>query len=286
MAKLEENSLSEWIQWGTGELAFLGAEEARTECEQILEALSGLPRFELYFDREPRPEVFREFAKRVKARQERTPLAYLLGRAAFWEDWFQVTEGVFIPRPETEILIESFLNLSGRKKNDSFYYLDLGTGSGVIAVTVAKLFSKAQGAASDLCPKALRVFETNAGRAGVKERIQLIQADGLSGFQKNFFDVIFSNPPYIATGEIETLQPEVQKEPRLALDGGVKGLDFYSRMADELSCLKPGGSLWLEVGLGQAPSVTSLFQNKFHQMETFPDLQGTERVVAGRGYRG
>ena len=120
----------------------------------------------------------------------------------------------------------------------------------------------------------------------MKEQIQLIQADGLSGLQKFFFDVIFSNPPYIATGEIEKLQPEVQREPRLALDGGNEGLDFYSRMADELSCLKPGGSLWLEVGFGQAEPVTSLFQGKFRQMKTFPDLQGTGRVVAGRGFRG
>lgn len=276
-----------WLEWGTQELGFLGEREAREECEQILEALFGVSRVELYLALNPEPLLYPQYSQLVRARKKRTPLAYLLGKAPFWDEAFKVEKGIFIPRPETETLVETFLKGGGFSKDESFHFLDLGTGSGNIAVILARLFPRSHGAATDLSFKALRVAEQNAACFGVAKRLFFLQADGLSAFEKGMFDVIFSNPPYVASREWETLEPEVHEEPRLALDGGEEGLEFYGKILRELRCLKPGGSLWVEIGWGQAPSVQSLFEKKgFRETHVFNDLNHTERIVSGKGFCG
>lgn len=273
-------TITKWLQWGTNELAFLGEREAREECERILEALFQTPRTQLYLETNPRPETLPEFLKWVQARKERVPLAYLQRRAFFWEDEFEVDEGVFIPRPETETLIEAFLEHGGFSKNEGFRFLDLGTGSANIAGTIARLFPRSKGVAADLSEKAARVARRNAGGIGVGERLEIVQVDGLSAFKKESFDVVFSNPPYVATGEWPLLDLEVLREPRLALDGGGDGLDFYRIIFQGIGCLKAGGSLWVEVGWGQASKVRSLFEKGgFGKISTFRDLNGVERVI-------
>ena len=285
--RIPSESLSRWVEWGTGELAFLGPREARRECEVILEDLLGLTRSELYLARETNPHNFPRFSEFIQARKRRVPLAYLLKRAPFWEDVLEVEAGVFTPRPETEILIESFVKEGGFSPDTAFRFLDLGTGSGAIAVTVAKLFSRARGVASDLSEDALALALKNAKQLGVTDRIERIQGNGLSVFQAESFDVIFSNPPYIPSSEREGLEEEVRREPRLALDGGPEGLDFYHHMMNGLSCLRPGGSLWVEIGWGQGECVTSLFKRKgFDQISIFKDLNGIERVVGASGFHG
>lgn len=278
---------AEWLEWGAGELSFLGEREARSECGLLLETLAGIPRLELHLEEKVPPSLFPQFAARIEARKQRIPLAYLLGKAAFWEDEFEVEEGVLIPRPDTETLIESFVRHAGFSKESRFLFLDLGTGSGNIAVTLAKIFPKAEGIASDISRTALKVAGRNAKRLGVGERIRFVRADGLPPFKETQFDVIVSNPPYVARGDWAGLEPEIGKEPRLALDGGEDGMDFYHKIYREWMGLKTGGSLWVEVGRGQAARVSSLFQKMgFRSTEIYRDLNRIERVVAGIGTRG
>jgi release factor glutamine methyltransferase len=279
--------LSEWLDWGARELAFLDESEARRECEAMIGALLGTSRIELYLQRESDPGILPQFSEWVRARQQRVPLAYLLKRAFFWDDEFEVEEGVFIPRPDTETLIEAFLAIGGHGTQSSFRFLDLGTGSGNIAVTVAKLFPQSTGVGTDISRQAVSVAQRNGERAGISERIQWVEADGLRPFAGENFDVIFSNPPYVATGDLETIQAEVRREPQRALDGGRDGLDFYRRIFEELSSLRCGGSLWVEIGEGERLSVLALFEKRgFQKTATFKDLHGISRVIGGIGFHG
>ena len=278
---------AEWLKWGAEELGFLGEREARSECELLLETLAGISRLELHLEEKVSPSLFPQFAARIEARKQRIPLAYLLGKAAFWEDEFEVEEGVLIPRPDTEALIESFICHGGFSRESRFRFLDLGTGSGNIAVTLAKLFPRAEAVASDISWTALQVAGRNAKRLGVGERIRFLRSDGLLSFKEEQFDVILSNPPYVAQGDWDELEPEIGKEPRLALAGGEDGLDFYHKICREKVSLKTGGSLWVEVGRGQAAMISPLFQKTgFRSTEIYRDLNQIERVVAGTGHRG
>ena len=206
--------LESWLQWGIQELAFLGEREAREECEQILESLFQVSRPELYLTLHLNREAFHEFSRIVETRKERIPLGFLLKRVPFWEEELEVEEGVFIPRPETEILIEAFVESGEFARTDSFRFLDVGTGSGNIAVTIAKLFPCSQGVGSDLSMEALQCARRNSEHLKVHERIEWIHSFGLEAFKKESFDVVFSNPPYVASADWEGLEPEVQKEPR------------------------------------------------------------------------
>ena len=276
-----------WLEWGACELAFLGKQEAIRECEQALETLFGISRSELYLTAPSDPIAFSQFSEWVRARKERTPSAYLLRGVHFWDDGLEVEEGVFIPRPETEVLIESFFSASGLRKPDAFKFLDLGTGTGNIAVTMAKLFPNSRGAAVDLSRKALAVARRNARRLGVSDRLQFVQADGLPAFGKEIFDCVLSNPPYIASRDWPTLEPEVRREPRLALDGGEEGLDFYRKIFRQIDCLKCGGSLWVEIGWGERAQVQKLFEAaNFHGIRIFKDFNQIERVICGIKFNG
>lgn len=278
---------SPWLEWGRDELAFLGKREAQRECEKILETLFRVSRLELYLAREADPSVFPQFAAWVQARKKRIPLAYLVGKVPFWEDEFTVEEGVFIPRPETETLVDAFLTKSGFSRSDSFSFLDLGTGTGNLGLTLAKLFPRSRGILSDLSSQASALSARNAERFGVEDRLEGVQADGLLSFRESAFDVILSNPPYVASKDWEGLEPEVRSEPRRALVAGEEGLDFYRRIFRELSCLKKGGSLWVEIGWGQAEKVRPLFDRAgFGTIEIFKDLNSIERVMGGIDFHG
>jgi len=279
------SGVSESLAWGKSRLTFLGGEAAQAECEFILESLLGVSRAELYLHSEQiDPGVFSRFREKVEAREKRLPLAYVLGEISFWDARLEIESGVFVPRPETEGIIENFLKEGGFSSNAPFRFLDLGTGSGAIALTISRLFSKAGGAASDISWKALEVARRNAKHLE-GGRIQWVRADGLPGFGKETFDVIFSNPPYLARQDLDSLDPEVRSEPRAALDGGEDGLDFYRRLKGELGCLKRGGGLWVEIGWGQADPVRSIFESiGFDRVKVFRDLNGIDRVAAGIGF--
>ncbi len=274
------------IEWAQKELSFLSPEEAQEECEIIFSTLAGVSRPEIYFKTDFGPDLFQEFSRLIEERKKRFPLAYLLKRVSFWDDELEIEEGVLIPRSETEILIGAFHQLSGFSSKDSFSFLDWGSGSGNIAVTIAKLFPGSKGIGLDLSAEAVSLGRKNAERLGVSNRLEWLEADGFQIFGDREFDVIFSNPPYIKTEDCKRLQPEVLKEPRLALDGGEDGLHFYRMIFKNLRCLKPNGSLWVEMGWDQSEAVQSFFKGNFQHVNVFKDFNQIERIVGGLGFHG
>jgi len=223
----------------------------------------------------------------IRRRAERQPLQYLLGTQEFRGLEMAVTPDVLIPRPETELLVEATLQavLDIRELR----VLDVGTGSGCIAVSLARGRSDATVVAVDISAPALAVARANALCHGVGDQIKFVQADLLTAFSVSpdgVFDVIVSNPPYVPAGELDALQPEVAwYEPRLALAAGTDGLDYYRRLlrgAPEL--LKGSGHLILELGCGQADQVRRLSQQTgaFISLECRKDAAGIERVLVAR----
>ncbi|MCE5342373.1 MAG: peptide chain release factor N(5)-glutamine methyltransferase [Eubacteriales bacterium] len=212
----------------------------------------------------------------------RQPLQYLLGKQYFYGRPFQVDARVLIPRQETETLCEkalAFLCEAGTAPRA----LDVCTGSGAVAVTLRLGCPQVRVTATDVSEDALAVARGNARDNGTE--IRFLQGDLLLPVRDERFELITCNPPYVKSGDCETLQPEVMREPRLALDGGADGLAFYRRLAaDAPACLVLGGRLMVEVGDGQAAEVAALLADSgaFDGVEVYRDLFGMERVVSAR----
>jgi release factor glutamine methyltransferase len=238
---------------------------------------------------------FRAWPEKPLARQEETafklllekrlgghPIAHLTGSREFWSREFMVTPDVLIPRPETELLIE--LALERIPQDQAATIADLGTGSGAIAVTLALEFSKSSITALDLSPAALKIAADNAARLGAGN-MRFIQSDWFAalGLDERF-DLIVSNPPYIAENDPHLLQGDVRFEPRLALTSGIEGLDAVRRIVHASpKHLKPGGWLLFEHGYDQAGRARELLQAAgFMEVESFIDLPGHARVSGGR----
>jgi len=303
--KLGNGPLIELLAWGRAELLRAGIDEAQEECERILMKLLGCARSEIYLKQHELEAsgVRGRFLELVEKRTRRIPLAYLLNEADFWKETLFVDERCLIPRPETEILVEAVLreiNKGGqapffrglapfpkekvpdplKQKTEpvpfpAFSFLDIGTGSGAIAVAILRACPEARGTLLDISGGALEVAKINLEKYGLQERATLVQGDILDFFgtrdsglgtcnenstQKTrpegrvpVFDVIVSNPPYLSAKDMGELQEELKFEPRGALDGGTDGLDFYRRIIAEAGhYLEPGGFLVFEVGAGQA----------------------------------
>ncbi|UFS72451.1 peptide chain release factor N(5)-glutamine methyltransferase [Geomonas sp. RF6] len=269
------------LNWTKGYLAEKGVENPRLEAEWLLcEALS-LDRVGLYlnFDKPLQEVELASFRALVVRRGRREPLQYILGSQEFMGLEFQVTPAVLIPRHDTEVLVEQAVERGKGARR----VLDIGTGSGCIAVSVAKALPKAEVSAVDCSAEALAVAKGNAERHGAAIRFH--HGSLFEPVAGERFDMILSNPPYIPQGELAALQQEVRFEPQGALDGGGDGLDFYRRivrLAPEH--LEEKGWLILEVGAGQAPQVLALLQQGGLAGETFTakDPAGIERVVGGR----
>ncbi|MFQ5444030.1 MAG: peptide chain release factor N(5)-glutamine methyltransferase, partial [Nitrospinales bacterium] len=208
----------------------------------------------------------------------------------FWSMEFKVTPAVLIPRPETEILIERFLE-TARKENDTkqMRVLDVGTGSGNIAVVAAKERPLCRVTALDISTSALTIARENARRYGVLNRIQFVESDlweNLTAEVENNFDFILSNPPYIDPLQFPDLMRDVRDyEPRQALLGGSEGLEFYRRLVPGACArLRPGGYLFMEIGLDQAEQVTRIIQThgRFETPVVHQDYSGRDRVVSAR----
>ena len=216
------------------------------------------------------------------------PLQYILGKCEFFGLEFKVRPGVFIPRPETEILVEKAIKLvhSPQSTVHSPRILDIGTGSGNIAISLARNISNARITAIDISQDAIDLAKENAKLNEVEGRIEFINADILSAtayeLRPMSYDLIISNPPYIKSGDIAGLQPEVQKEPRLALDGGLDGLDFYRKIIKPShKFLKPNGILLFEIGLNQAQDISDIVKgySMFKVEEIVKDYCGIERIL-------
>lgn len=257
----------EVIQKSADFLAKKGVDSPRLQVELLLAHLLKMPRMKLYlnFERKLSEAETAQLRALVVRRGLREPLQHLTGSANFCGHEFAVTKHVLIPRPETELLAEhawNFLSQLPAPNSQPPTCLDFGTGSGCLAIAIAAKCPGAQITALDVSPDALALAKQNAAANNVADRIRFFQGDGFAALpEKMSFDLIVSNPPYIASAEIATLDPEVRDhDPRLALDGGADGLDFYRRLAaDSAAFLKPGGKLMLEFGDGQADELKKIF---------------------------
>lgn len=273
------------LSWGKEELDSLGPEEAHASAEQLLAGVLGLERYRLYLG--PGEEIPEgkavEFRRLVMERKQRKPLAYLLGKASFWDEILEVGPGCLIPRPETELLIEKFLENCGCRETDSFTFLDLGSGSGAIGIALLQQFPKARATFSDISAEALEITQKNLERYDLQNRAEIVCTDLFETFRNSGrkWKAILSNPPYLSQGDWESAQPEILFEPRTALDGGNDGLDFYRRIALEAGHhLHPEGWLALEAGIHQAEKIRQLLLEKhFKNVRIFKDHSGIERVV-------
>jgi release factor glutamine methyltransferase len=271
-------------------LATQGVETARLDAEVLLGHTLGTTRAGVYARLAAPLSPFQsaQFWRLVQRRARREPLSYLTGVREFWSLDFVVTQEVLIPRPETELLVETSLQLLAHASapRKAARIVDLGTGSGCIAIALATELPNAEIWALDISPTALAIAQRNAQRHGVSERIHFRQSDLLAALADLSapVDLIVSNPPYIVRSELPTLQPEVRNwEPQSALDGGEDGLTFYRRLSDEAQAyLHAGGWLVLELGAGQAPEVRALLhaQGQWRWSERFSkqDYAGHERV--------
>ncbi len=280
----------EVIQRSTGFLAKKGVDSARLQTELLLAHQLKLPRMQLYlnFERTLTPEELDSFRELIRRRGQREPLQQIVGSTSFCGFEIAVNPRVLVPRPETELLAEqgwTFLNgLASLNPQPST--LDLGTGSGCLAIALALKAPTAQVWGTDISPEALELARQNAARHGVAERIRFVEGDRFGALPAGTqFDLIVSNPPYIPTAEIATLQPEVRDfEPHRALDGGPDGLDFYRFLAAEAApFLKPEGKIMLEFGDGQAEPIRACFEQQNWIVESvLHDYTQRPRILMAR----
>lgn len=268
------------LTWTTGYLAEKGVANARREAEWMLSEATGLDRMGLYlnFDRPLHDDELTNYRTMVARRARREPLQHILGSQEFDCLEFTVTRDVLIPRHDTEVLVET----ACRQAPDATTILDVGTGSGCIAISLARRLPQAAVTAVDLSPAALDVARQNASRHGTS--IEFLTGSYFHPVAERRFDLIVSNPPYIITADLAHLQPEVRDfEPQLALDGGQDGLDAYRHLiAAAPEHLNQGGWLLFEVGEGQADAVAALLaQSGFDGILMIPDSADIQRVTGG-----
>lgn len=270
--------LTQALGKGTGLLGFGGMENSGRDSRALLAHALGMPADQLILnpDREVSDDEMARYETLLHRRLEHEPVSRIIGRRMFWGRNFRITPHVLDPRPETETLVAEALDgkPAGR-------LLDLGTGSGILAVTLLAEWPEARGVASDLSPEALIVARSNAEDLGVADRLELVEADWFTGVEGEF-DLIVSNPPYIAADEMAGLAPEVRDhDPTLALSPGGDGLDAYRAIAaGALTHLAPGGRLLVEIGPEQGAAVSALFvASGLAEVEVKPDMDGRDRVV-------
>ena len=272
----------------------------RLDAELLLAKVLGVTRAELFREpgRELAPEEAAEFEVLLSRRLAREPVAYILGTRAFRTIDLEVTPDVLIPRPETETLVDVALEalaampIAGPDPEDEPLALDVGTGSGCIALALVTEDPFVRLVATDVDPGALAVARRNAARLGLARRVEFVLSDLFADVGERPFDLIVSNPPYIPAAEYVALEPNVRDyEPRLALYGGADGLDVYRRLVPGAALLlRPGGTLALEVGAGQADAVAGIVEasGAYEAPGHRSDLSGVPRVVFAcrRGVKG
>lgn len=256
------------------------------EAELLFTELLNCDRASLYLNRGSilNKEKLFSVSSALKRRIKGEPIQYIIGKTEFMGLEFKVIPDVLIPRPETEILVEAAIKIT-RLIGEEARILDLGTGSGCIAVSLAKLLPKAKVTATDISPEALKVALENARSNNVD--IDFFQGDlfGTCNLTPITYDLIISNPPYIRSSEIKKLQPEVQYEPPIALDGGKEGLDFYKRIINDAPrYLKKKGFLILEIGFDQKDDLKKNLQNSgyFEIIEAIKDYNNIDRAVVAK----
>lgn len=261
-----------------------GIDQPSIDARLMLEVAAGVTRTEIVTDpyRELTTEQQATLEDYLARRARREPVSHIIGRKGFWKILLQVNKNVLTPRPETEVIVDEVLKAFPEQM--PFSILDLGVGSGTILLAVLAERPAAKGLGVDASAEALAVARDNAASLDLNNRAALMHGDWTAGLGDGGFDVVVSNPPYIPTAVIDTLEPEVRDyEPRLALDGGGDGLDAYRLLAPEiLRVLKPGGMFAVEIGHDQSKDVEALFKAAgAQQVKTIKDLSTHDRVVIG-----
>lgn len=278
------------LDWTVTWLARRGVAEARLSAEVLLAHALGCDRISLYVRFDDMPEadrvgVFRDLVRRAG---EHAPIAYLVGKKEFYSLAFEVTPAVLIPRPETETLVERVVALGRAGTPPVRDVWDLGTGSGCVAIAVCKQLSGVRCLATDVSPDALAVAARNVERHGLADRVRLAVADGLTispaDAPEGGFDALVSNPPYVADGDVPTLDESVRNfEPQAALSAGDDGLRFYRILAAGAGpWVRSGGALLVEFGYGQTKEVRQIIEagGAFAHVGTWRDsASGHERVM-------
>ena len=284
----EELTYAEIYRWGCEQLSAAQIDEAETDARLLLEWCCGTERNTLlaHGERSVTHEEYERYANCIDLRKARTPLQYITGEQDFMGLTFIVNEDVLIPRQDTEVLVEEVM----RYLHDGMRILDMCTGSGCILLSLLRYSNDCTGVGVDISGEALKVAGRNAqrilGERSCEEtRVTLRQGDLFEGMdERDKFDIIVSNPPYIKTSVIETLMPEVREhEPWTALDGHGDGMFFYRRIIERAgSFLAGGGMLFFEIGYDQGDEVRLLMEEAgYTDIEVIKDFAGLDRVVCG-----
>ena len=274
------------LEWTINFFTEKGLESPRLDAEFLLCDILKCERITLYvnFDQPLKEEELIRYKKYIVRRANYEPLAYIIGYKYFMNYKLKVTEDTLVPRPETEILVEH-LNKTLKVNKEPLKILDIGTGSGAIICSLLDLLPNAQGVAVDISEGALEVATTNANDLGVGDRFTAVVSDLFTNLAKNkaegLFDLVVSNPPYIAREVLKTLAKDVQKEPQNALDGGEDGLEFYRNIIKDVKkYLKPEGVLAFEIGFDQGKDVKELCEKAgFEVVVIAKDYAHLDRMV-------
>ncbi len=271
----------------TRRLAEAGRDEAPLKAELLLAHVLGVSRMHLLA--EPGQPIAADAQARLEALTRRMlegePLQYVLGEAWCWGRSFKVDRRALIPRPETEELLQRVLDDPAVWRSARPVVVDVGTGSGCIALTLAAERPSAQVTGLDISPEALELARENAVRLGLADRVDWRQGDLLEGVPAGALDAVVSNPPYIASAVIATLDAEVREyEPRGALEGGPDGLEGVRRLAGQaVLALRPGGKVWMEIGDEQGAAARAILADAgFVEVRMWRDLAGRDRMVEGQ----
>lgn len=283
-----ERTVLELLNKSASYLAAKGSSSPRLDAELLLSDVLGCSRIQLYvgFERPLDEGEVAAYRQAVMRRGRREPVAYIRGHKEFMGLDFQVAEGALVPRPETELMAEA--GIEALKGVPEPHLAELCCGSGAPGISVALHYPGSRLLLSDVSEGALAIAMRNISLHGLDGRAEALQSDLFSSWPVPFegeFDLIMANPPYIRTTDIDALEPEISvHEPRIALDGGEDGLDFYGRIAEgALRWLKPGGAIVLEMGAGQAESVCGMLEKAgYGGIAVRKDLLGIDRVAEAR----
>lgn len=288
---METWTIQKLLNWVTQFLTDKGIDSPRLSAELLLSHVLGLKRIELYtqYNQAIGKQELDKLRELVKRAGQNEPIAYLVDKTEFYSMELNVTPDCMIPSPETELLVQRAIEFL-RTRNGIQYVCDLCTGSGCIAVAIAKNFPNARILATDICDAALSVAATNVEKYQLQDKITLLSGDLFDPIIPQLdvgkFDLIVCNPPYVSSGEYEKLDKNVKNyEPRLALFAGEDGMDIYRRIIEKVdSYLKPDAALILEIGYAQGPDVKELLEQTdvFGEIKIEKDLHDNDRIVTAK----
>lgn len=286
----------ELLEWAESELKEAGLEQPRFEAELLLAEAMQINRLEtiLKLKEKAGAETQRKFRQYVHKRKKHFPFSYIVKNAYFYGLKFFIDKGVLIPRPETELLVEEVVKAVDSRKlivdRKRIRMLEIGVGSGAVAVALAKNIPQAVVYGTEIAGKALTIARKNIALHRVKQSVVLKKGNLFSSFREKF-DIIVANPPYLSDKDFRNLQPEVAYEPKSALYGGKDGLDYYRKIVSQLKqYLNPRGFIAFEMGYGQAEKINDLLLKEkiFSNIDVKKDYCGIERIIIGtrEGFRG